>query len=165
MEEGRYIMASWDEHAEIQGVLNIILSQVTTWVPIFFIVGVLQHLIVDNLINERPVNLYGSNEVDEIMSLLLNLAGVVMVLLVTSTLGGYIALLGCLLPDILEGLRLVLSGDGKGLWMKGDSQKFHVQLPFDYLIDTRNDYQKDINRRIIFIVVFIVFFTGVYYEK
>lgn len=151
-------MASWDEHVELQTGLNIILGFITSNPFLFFILGYLQHLIVDNLINKRPVNIFSDKRNYETNSLLLNIVVVIFGFILANTVGAVFGLLGCLLPDILEGIRLVISSNGKDVWMKGNSEKFHLNLPINYLIDTKWDYQNDMFRRII---LFCVFTMGV----
>lgn len=56
-------------------------------------------------------------------------------------------LLGAITPDLLEGIRLILMGDGQKAWLEGDSRKFHLDFKIDPLINTKNDQEKDLKRR------------------
>ena len=59
-------MPNIDEHVSIQSVINIILSKLTMNPLIFIISGIIQHLIIDNLIDERPINVFNKSYKDYI---------------------------------------------------------------------------------------------------
>ena len=59
-------MPNIDEHFSIQSIINIILSKLTMNPLIFIISGIIQHLIIDNLIEERPINVFNKSYKDYI---------------------------------------------------------------------------------------------------
>ena len=59
-------IANWDEHVSIQSVINIILSKLTMNPLIFIISGIIQHLLIDNIIDERPINVFDKSYKDYI---------------------------------------------------------------------------------------------------
>ncbi|MFW6377209.1 MAG: hypothetical protein ACOCZ5_01060 [bacterium] len=154
-------IAHWDEHSLIQVVINNLLSRLTLN-PIFFLLsGIIQHLTIDNIINERPVNIFSDNKNKEILSLLLNILGLLIAIFYNYHWYFLVGLLGALLPDILEGLRLLFSGDGENLWMNGDSSSFHIKLTNNYLLDTRYNYKADLFRRIILILAVVFYIISI----
>ncbi|MFP4698718.1 MAG: hypothetical protein ACLFMO_08445, partial [Eubacteriales bacterium] len=66
-----------------------------------------------------------------------------------------LGLISSLTPDILEGLRLIISNNAKDLWYSGDSQRFHINLDINW-IDTRDNFKLDISRRIALIIVSLI---------
>jgi len=147
---------NWDEHTEYQSIINVILAKITMNPLIFFVSGIIQHWILDNLIEERPINIHSDNINQEIMSLMLNITGIILMFSINVPFVFKIALFASILPDILEGLRLLISKDGYNLWMKGDSQRFHINLHIKSLINTKDDFYKDITRRIIVLIIVVV---------
>ena len=59
-------MPNIDEHVSIQSIIDIILSKLTMNPLIFIISGIIQHLIIDNLIDERPINVFNKSYKDYI---------------------------------------------------------------------------------------------------
>ena len=59
-------MPNIDEHFSIQSIIKIILSKLTMNPLIFIISGIIQHLIIDNIIDERPINVFDKSYKDYI---------------------------------------------------------------------------------------------------
>ena len=59
-------MSNIDEHFSIQSIINIILSKLTMNPLIFILSGIIQHLIIDNIIDERPINVFDKSYKDYI---------------------------------------------------------------------------------------------------
>ena len=57
-------MPNIDEHFSIQSIINIILSKLTMNPLIFIISGIIQHLLIDNIIDERPINVFNHSKKD-----------------------------------------------------------------------------------------------------
>ena len=144
-------IANWDEHFSIQSIINIILSKLTMNPLIFILSGIIQHLLIDNIIDERPINVFNKSYKDY-TSLILAILGVCIAFNSNTPLVYKLGLYGAITPDILEGLRLLLSKNAKNLWMKGNYERFHVNLGFN-LIDTKNNFKGDMIRRIILLIV------------
>ena len=154
-------MPNIDEHFSIQSIINIILSKLTMNPLIFIISGIIQHLIIDNIIEERPINVFNKSCKDY-TSLVLAILGVYIAFDSNTPLVFIIGLFASIVPDILEGLRLLLSKNAKNLWMKGKYEKFHVDLGFN-LIDTRKNFKGDMIRRIMIIsLVWLLIKSGGY---
>lgn len=150
-------MASWEEHTAIQTGLNIALLPLISNPVILFVVGYVQHVILDNLIDERPINIARIEDTKEKVSLILTITGTVgFFILWRNNIAAYAALIGCLMPDILEFFRMIFSLDPVGYWMDGNNGQFHKKLDLKYIIP-RQTYKADLFRRII-IVLFILFF-------
>ena len=145
-------IANIDEHFSIQSIINIILSKLTMNPLIFILSGIIQHLIIDNIIDERPINVFNKSYKDY-TSLILAIPGVCIAFNSNTPLVFIIGLFASITPDILEGLRLLLSKNAKNLWMKGNDQKFHVDLGMKPWINTRNNFKGDMIRRIVLLVV------------
>ena len=145
-------MPNIDEHVSIQSIINIILSKLTMNPLIFIISGIIQHLIIDNLIDERPINVFNKSYKDY-ASLILAILGFCIAFHINTPLVFIIGLFASITPDILEGLRLLLSKNAKNLWMKGDDQKFHVDLGIKPIINTMNNFKGDTFRRIILLII------------
>ncbi|MFW6377384.1 MAG: hypothetical protein ACOCZ5_01935 [bacterium] len=147
-------MANIDEHLEIQTIINLLLAKITLNPFIFIIAGVLQHWIVDNLINERPINMFDVKKKDY-MSIMLAVVGVIYAIHTNTSIYAILGLLGAILPDIMEGIRMMF-GNIKDMWMKGDNGVFHVDLGMNYMFDSRYDFNKDIKRRLIILGVAMI---------
>ena len=145
-------IANWDEHVSIQSVINIILSKLTMNPLIFILSGIIQHLIIDNIIEERPINVFNKSYKDY-TSLILAILGVCIAFNSNTPLVFIIGLFASITPDILEGLRLLLSKNAKNLWMKGKYEKLHVDLGTKPIINTRSNFKRDMIRRIVLLIV------------
>ena len=155
-------MPNIDEHFSIQSVINIILSKITMNPLIFIISGIIQHLIVDNIIEERPINVFNKSYKDY-TSLILAILGVCIAFNSNTPLVFTIGLFASITPDIIEGLRLLLSKNAKNLWTKGDDQRFHVDLGMKPIVNTRNNFKGDMIRRIMIInLVWLLIKAGGY---
>lgn len=149
-------MASWDEHSEIQYFIYLLLGSFLNSYLIWFLIGLFQHWIVDNLIEERVPDMSHITDLREVISLMMNVLGIGLVLVYTGNMEFIWAVLGCLAPDILDGLRLILSDNGYEMWMRGDSQKYHIDFELDVLIDSKDNYKWDMIRRGILLIACIV---------
>ena len=145
-------MPNIDEHVSIQSIINIILSKLTMNPLIFILSVIIQHLIIDNIIEERPINVFNKSYKDY-TSLILAILGVCIAFNSNTPLVFIIGLFASITPDILEGLRLLLSKNAKNLWMKGKYEKFHVDLGTKPIINTRSNFKRDMIRRIVLLIV------------
>ena len=102
-------MPNIDEHFSIQSIINIILSKLTMNPLIFIISGIIQHLIIDNIIEERPINVFNKSYKDY-TSLILAILGVCIAFNSNTPLVFTIGLFASITPDIIEGLFYSLAG-------------------------------------------------------
>ncbi len=155
-------MASWEEHLSAQTGINLLLAKLTGNPLIFLFTGVVQHWILDDLIIQRPPNMFAKNLTKEVLSLAVSGIAVASIALLTGFNWLFLlGLVGAILPDILEGIRLLFSGNMKKLWYAGDVSAFHLSFIPAPLINTVGSYWKDMLRRvIIFIIVIGVMICG-----
>lgn len=151
-------MASWDEHTIYQSVIHRLLMPFISSSIILFLVGISQHWIVDNLVEERPINIFNNKKEKEVLSLIFNIVIVFIMFKIAGSKAAVWGLVGCILPDVLEGVKLLISKNPKLDWYKGKSQQFHLQLPIEPKINHKNNFKKDMNRRVITFCLFLFLF-------